>query len=259
MPAAIVTGSDSGIGRATAVALAERGFDVGITWHSDEPGATETKQLVRSSGRKAAVAHLDLGDAGNARGVIERLAADLGDLTALINNAAIDHRADLLEETLDSWGRVLAVNLTGQFLCAQAAARLMVREGQSGRIVNVTSIHEFVPVRGGAAYCAAKAGLGLLTKVMALELAEHGITVNSVAPGHICTPMTTSPDRNGDQHRRIDVPVGRVGRPREVATAIAHMCSPDAAYTTGNSFVVDGGLLLMAVECLNQDVAGPPI
>jgi len=252
MPAAIVTGSDSGIGRATAVALAYDGFDVGITWHSDEAGAAETARLVRDTGREAHVARLDLRDSGGVGSAIDDLAQALGGLATFVNNAAVDHRTGILDETLGIWEQVLRVNLTGPFVCAQTAARLMVRRGEGGRIVNVTSVHETIPVRGGGVYCAAKAGLGLLTKVMALELAEYGITVNSVAPGHIATPMTTGPASADTPGRRVGVPIGRIGQPAEVAALIAHVCSPAASYTTGSSFVVDGGLLLMAVASLDR-------
>jgi NAD(P)-dependent dehydrogenase (short-subunit alcohol dehydrogenase family) len=122
----------------------------------------------------------------------------------------------------------------------------MVAGAQGGRIVNVTSVHEHVPLRGSSAYCAAKGGLGLLTKVMALELAEHGITVNAVAPGEIATPMTGAHDQDPEQIERPGIPLGRPGHAREIANAIAFLASGEASYVTGESFVVDGGLLLMA-------------
>jgi len=256
LPAAIVTGSDSGIGRATAIALANDGFDVGITWHTDEDGAAETAALVRETGNDAHVCRLDLACPSEAPRVVDELTQALGRLDAHVNNAAVDHRAELLDETLGSWMHVLAVNLTGAFVCAQAATRHMIRQGEGGRIVNVTSIHEHAPTRGGAAYCAAKGGLGLLTKVMALELAQHAITVNSIAPGHIATPMTTGSAAEAKPGRRVGVPIGRIGQPAEVAALIAHLCSASASYTTGSSFAVDGGLLLMAVECLEPPERG---
>src|ERR671929_215357 len=153
---AVVTGSDSGIGRATAAALADAGFDVGVTW--------------------------------------------------------------------------LDVDLSGPFVCAQRAARRMVQQGRGGRIVNVTSVHEHVPLEGSSAYCAAKGGLGLLTKVMALELAQHGITVNAVAPGEISTPMTGQEDEDPHDNPRPGVPLGRPGDAREMAAIVAFLASPGAGY-----------------------------
>ena len=128
----------------------------------------------------------------------------------------------------------------------------MVAQGRGGRIVNVTSVHEHVPLRGGAAYCAAKGGLGLLTKVMAFELAEHGITVNAVAPGEIATPMTGAEDVDPRTLPRPQVPLGRPGDANEVAAVVGFLASPEAAYVTGSSFVVDGGMLLMAAVS-NED------
>ncbi|HEY4569846.1 MAG TPA: SDR family oxidoreductase, partial [Kribbella sp.] len=149
------------------------------------------------------------------------------------------------EVALDEWQHVLDVDLTGAFLCAQEAARRMVDAGRGGRIVNVTSVHEHLPLRGAAAYCAAKGGLGLLTRTMALELAEFGITVNAVAPGEIATPMTGQTDEDPRGTHRPGVPLGRPGDAREIAAVIAFLASPAAAYVTGTSIVADGGMLQM--------------
>lgn len=249
---AIVTGSDSGIGRATAVALARAGCDVGITWYGDEEGGAETAEEVRSHGRRAEVRQLDLTERASVRPVVGELADELGGVDVLVSNAGTIASAPFLETALDDWDRVLAVDLTGAFLAGQEAAARMVAAGRGGRIVNVTSVHEHVPLRGSSAYCAAKGGLGLLTKVMALELAEHGITVNAVAPGEIATPMTGEEDEDPHRIERPMIPAGRPGDAREIAAAIAFLCSPEASYATGASLVVDGGLLLMAAVA-NQD------
>ena len=243
---AIVTGSDSGIGKATAAALAAAGYDVGVTWHEDESGAKATAEEVRAAGRRAEVRRLDLTDPGEGAGVIDELADALGGVDVLVNNAGTGHSAPFLEHDLAGWRHVLDVNLTGPFLCAQRAARRMVASGRGGSIVNVTSVHEHVPLPGSSAYCASKGGLGLLTKVMALELAEHGIRVNAVAPGEISTPMTGQQDVDPSTQDRPGIPLGRPGDAREIAALIVHLAGDDASYTTGSSFVVDGGMLLMA-------------
>jgi NAD(P)-dependent dehydrogenase (short-subunit alcohol dehydrogenase family) len=164
----------------------------------------------------------------------------------LVNNAGTGSSTPFLEVSLEDWQRVLDVDLTAAFRAAQEAARRMVAAGHGGRIVNVTSVHEHVPLPGSAAYCAAKGGLGLLTKVMALELAEHGITVNAVAPGEIATPMTGQHEQDPRESDRPGIPAGRPGHAREIAAAIGFLASPEASYVTGESFVVDGGLTLMA-------------
>ena len=245
---AIVTASDSGIGKATAVALAHAGYDVGITWHTDKDGAEGTAEEVRQAGRRAEVRQLDLIQLDTAAAVIDDLAESLGGLDVLVNNAGRGGGGPFLELSLDDWQDELSVNLTGAFLCAQAAARRMVAAGRGGRIINVTSVHEHVPKKGSAAYCASKGGLGLLTKVMALELAEHGITVNAVAPGEIATPMTGNEDVDPHTVDRPGLPAGRPGHTREVAAGIVFLASDGASYTTGHSLIIDGGLMLMAAQ-----------
>ncbi len=246
MPVAILTGSDSGIGKATAVALAQRGMDMGITWHSDQQGAEGTADEIREQGRRAELRYVDLSDASEGARVVAELAEALGGVDVLVNNAGIGGSSPFLELSVEDWRRVLEVDLTAPFTAAQEAARRMVEAGVRGRIVNVTSVHEHVPLGGASAYCAAKGGLGLLTKVMALELAEYGITVNSVAPGEIATPMTGAHNQDPQTIARPGIPAGRPGHASEIAGAIAFLASPEASYVTGESFVVDGGLLLMA-------------
>lgn len=242
---AVVTGSDSGIGRATAVRLAEAGMDIGVTWHSDRKGAERTAEEVRGKGRRAAVARLDLTMLPAAADTFDGLCEELGRLDVLVNNAGTGTATPFLDLELHDVRQVLDVDLVGPFLCGQRAARRMIRQGDGGRIVNVTSVHEHQPRVGAAPYCAAKGGLGLLTQVMALELAEYGITVNAVAPGEIATPMTGQEDTDVHGEHRPGVPLGRPGDAREVAAVIAFLAGPDASYVTGASWSVDGGMLRM--------------
>jgi NAD(P)-dependent dehydrogenase (short-subunit alcohol dehydrogenase family) len=246
VPAAIVTGSDSGIGKAIAVALARDGFDVGITWHEDEEGARSTEQEVRALGRAADLRRLDLAQLPGAADTIDELTQALGGVDVFVNNAGTSRTGPFVDLSWDDWRHTLSVDLDGPFLCAQRAARAMVKQGRGGRIVNVTSVHEHVPLQESAAYTSAKHGLGGLTKQMALELAEHGILVNAVAPGEIATPMTGNEDVDPSTQERPGIPLRRPGSAHEIASIVAWLASPGAAYTTGSSFVVDGGLLLMA-------------
>jgi NAD(P)-dependent dehydrogenase (short-subunit alcohol dehydrogenase family) len=252
MPVAIVTGANSGIGKATAVALAGRGLDVGITWFGSSEGASATVAEVESVGRRCEAVELDLSSPERGPVAVGLLADALGGVDVFVNNAGAGHQHRFLDLPLSEWRRVLDIDLTGAFLCAQEAARRMVAAGRGGRIVNVTSVHEAVPLREAAAYCAAKGGLGMLTKTMALELAEHAITVNAVAPGLIATPMSGAEDVDPHTIERPAIPAGRPGDAREVAAAIAYLASPEASYVTGETHVVDGGMLLMAAVA-NQD------
>lgn len=245
MPIAIVTGGNSGIGRATAVALATSGFDLGITWHRDAERAESAVAEIEGLGRRCEALHADLREVEVGPRTIEELAEALGGIDALVNNAGYGTTSPFLEMALADWRAVLDVDLTAAFLCGQVAARRMVEQGRGGAIVNVTSVHEHIPLSESAAYTAAKHGLGGLTKVMALELGAYKIRVNAVAPGQIATRMTGQEDEEPDE---INVPVGRAGRAREVGELIAWLASDRAAYVTGASYVVDGGLSLIAAE-----------
>lgn len=245
----VVTGADSGIGRATAVALAQQGRQVGVTWHQDEDGAHETARQVRAAGALAHVRRLDLTDPEQGSEVVDTFAADMGGLDTLVVCSGTGSATPLLDMGYATWREVVSVDLDGAFCCLQAAARQMVAGGRGGRIVAVTSVHEHAPRVGAAPYCAAKGGLGLLVKVAALELAEHGITVNAVAPGEIATPMTGQEDESVLAGKaRPGIPVSRPGDAREVAATVAFLCGPDAGYVNGASWVVDGGMLQMGPQ-----------
>ncbi|MFF1252249.1 SDR family oxidoreductase [Pseudarthrobacter sp. NPDC058329] len=245
---AIVTGSDSGIGKAAAVALAKAGMDVGVTWHSDKAGAEATAGEIRSLGRKAVVRQLDTTELRSAGSVIEELAEELGGVDVFVNNAGTGDGTKFLELDVDTWMQTLDTNLNGAFVCLQAAARRMVRAGRGGRLIAVTSVHEFQPRVGSSAYDASKHGLGGLIKTLALELGEYGITANSVAPGEIATPMTGQEDEDPTAKDRPGVPLGRPGDAREVAAVIAFLASPASSYVTGASWAVDGGMLQMGPQ-----------
>lgn len=242
----IISGADSGIGKATAVALARTGRQVGLTWHEDRSGAESTAAEVEAAGATAHVRHLDLTDPTHGTALVDDLAEAMGGVDTLVLCSGTGTATRLLDLDLKTWQQVLRVDLDGAFCCLQAAARRMVADGMAGRIVAITSVHEHAPRVGAGPYCAAKGGLGLLVKVAALELAEYGITVNAVAPGEIATPMTGHEDESVTQgKRRPGIPVARPGDAREVAATVAFLCGPDAGYVTGASWAVDGGMLTM--------------
>ena len=245
---AIVTASDSGIGRATAVALAASGHDVGITWHEDADGAEQTAAEVRAHGRQAYVAQLDTADVPACGDVVDRLVEQLGGLDVFVNNAGTGGSSLLVDTPFEEWRHVLAVDLDGAFVCLQRAARHLLAGGRGGRLIAVTSVHEFQPRVGSGAYDAAKHGLGGLMKTFALELGRYGITANSVAPGEIATPMTGQTDEDPHGTPRPGVPLNRPGDAREIAAVIAFLASPAASYVSGASWPVDGGMLQMGPQ-----------
>jgi NAD(P)-dependent dehydrogenase (short-subunit alcohol dehydrogenase family) len=247
-PTALITGADSGIGRAVAAALARRGMDIGVTWHEDRAGAETTAREVRGHGSRCALARMDLTDPPGGASAIATLADELGRVDVLVNCAGTGTSTRFLDLDHATVRQVIDVDLIGPFLCSQHAALRMIAQGDGGRIINITSVHEHQPRVGAAPYCAAKGGLGLLTQVMALELSEYGITVNAVAPGEIATPMTGQEDMDPAEAERPGIPLGRPGDAREVAAVVAFLAGPESSYVTGASWTVDGGMLRMGPQ-----------
>ena len=223
---AIVTGSDSGIGRATALALAEAGCDVG-----DHLALRRgRRQRDRASGPRvwstAVVTQLDTTDAPACGDVIDQMISELGGLDVFVNNAGVNGGTPFMETSYDEWRGTVAANLDGAFVCIQRAAAQMISAGNGGRIIAVTSVHQEQPRVGSAAYDASKHGLGGLIKTIALELGEQGITANAVLPGEISTPMNDAEDDDPHEIDRPGIPLGRPGASEEVAAVIAFLASP---------------------------------
>jgi NAD(P)-dependent dehydrogenase (short-subunit alcohol dehydrogenase family) len=252
MPIAIVTGGNSGIGKAISVTLAERGFDIGLTWHEAGDRTQEVLDEIGATGVRAEARQMDLdlpiGELASACAPVEELINALGGVDVFVHNAGAGLSDDVLACSLDDWMSTQNIVLNAGFLLGQLAGRRMVAQGHGGRIVYITSVHEHVPLAGNSAYVAAKHGLGGLVKTFALEVAAHGITVNAVAPGEIATRMTGQEDQDPSASERRGIPAGRPGDAREIAWMVAALTEPDARYATGQSFVVDGGMLLMAAQ-----------
>ena len=248
---ALVTGAARGIGAALAVGLAQAGADVAV---SDLPSAAaragldDTAARIRREGRAAPSYAMDVQDIPSIDGIMRQAAADLGGLDILVNNAGIRRRAPALEVTEADWDAVLDTNLKGAFFCAQAAARLMIPQG-FGRIIGISSQFAVVGAPHRAAYCASKAGLANLTRVLALEWAQYGITVNAIGPGPTTTPGLLEADtRDADTLQAelsVKMPLGRRMDAEELVGAAIYLASDAAAATTGHLLVVDGGWTAM--------------
>ncbi len=238
---ALVTGAGRGIGRAVALALAREGARVTVNYARRAEEAEETAAAIRAAGGEAEVVQADVSRPEDCRRLVEAAAARWGRLDVLVNNAGITRDALLLRMKDEDWEEVLATNLGGVYRCTREAARLMLRQ-RSGRIVNVASVAAFAGNPGQANYAAAKGGVIAFTRVVARELGSRGVTVNAVAPGYVETDMTRPlPERLKDEVL-ARVPLGRFGRPEDVAAAVLFLASPAAGYITGQTLVVDGGL-----------------
>ena len=244
---AVVTGADSGIGRATAGAFAEEGADVAVSYLKDAEGAEAARRTVEAAGRRALAVGADQRDPAAVARLFERVSAELGPPDVLVNAAGVGQGgAPVADMAVGQWEDVIRSDLSGPFFCCQQFVRLRRARGGGGKIVNVTSVHESIPSTESAACGAAKGGLRNLSRTLALEVAPDRITVNNVAPGLTETPMTAGAlcDPKARAEAMKAIPLGRPDQPREVARLIVYLASADADYVTGQTFVIDGGLTM---------------
>src|SRR6201981_1733763 len=239
---ALVTGASQGIGRATALALAEAGAKVGVAARSADKLASLVSEIEGGSGEALAIP-MDVADAAQVKAGFQQVLSKFGRLDILVNNAAITRDTLQLRMKLEDWEAVLRTNLTGAHLCVQQALGVMVR-ARYGRIINLTSVVAQAGNAGQANYVAAKAGLIGLTKAIAIEIASRNITVNAVAPGFIETPMTDVLPDKVKEDLKARIPLGRLGSARDVAAAIVFLASDEAGYITGHVLNVNGGMHL---------------
>ncbi len=239
---AVVTGASQGIGRETALALAEAGAKVAVAARSEEKLATLVQEITGKGGEAFAV-KLDVADPEQIKAAFKTILDKFGKVDILVNNAGITRDGLALRMKAEDWDAVLRTNLTGAHLCIQQVLHGMMK-ARAGRIVNITSVVARMGNAGQANYVAAKAGLIGLTKAMAIEIASRNITVNAVAPGFIETPMTDVLGDKVKEELKTRIPLGRMGTGRDVAAAIVFLASDEASYITGQVLDVNGGMYL---------------
>lgn len=242
---ALVTGAGSGIGQAIAIRFAQAGAHVIINFR---PGGHHTgdQTLAQLAGfdSEAQAIGADVTRREDVERMIQRIVDRFGGLDIAVNNAGIEIQRPFLEVTDEEWNKVLTVNLTGAFLVSQLAARQMVRQGRGGKLIFISSVHEDIPFVGYTAYCASKGGIRMLMRNLAMELAEHKINVNNIAPGAIATPINQRVLDNPAEKRNAlsEIPWGRFGKPEEVAAVALFLAANESDYVTGSTYYVDGGL-----------------
>jgi glucose 1-dehydrogenase len=242
---AIVTGGDSGIGRAIVLALAAEGAAVTINYNRNQVAAEEVRGLVETSGGKALVAQANVGVVAEVQRLVEETVRKFGRIDIMVNNAGLETRTSLLDTSEHDFDLVLAVNLKGAFFGTQAAAKQMIAQGGGGRIINISSTHEDWPMPGNTPYCCAKGGVRMLTRTAGVELAPHGITVVGVGPGAVATPINKQTLESPEQKAALEksIPLGRIASPDDIAGLVAWLASDKASYVTATTYFIDGGLM----------------
>jgi glucose 1-dehydrogenase len=246
----LVTGSSKGIGRGIAIRLAQEGADVVINYNSDPSGAEDALREVQALGRRGAIIRANLGTVGEVRDLVARSAAALGGLDVLVNNAGIEKHAAFWDVTETDFDAVLNVNLKGVFFATQAFVQQCIVAQRPGKVINISSVHEELAFPNFAAYCASKGGVRMLTRTLAVELGALGITINSIAPGAIETPINSKLLNDPVKLRSLvgQIPLSRLGKPNDVAGLAVFLASPDSDYVTGTTYLIDGGLTVFYQE-----------
>jgi glucose 1-dehydrogenase len=242
---AVITGAGTGIGQGIAEVFVREGAAIVVDYVGKAGSAEQTLSAIKSAGGRAIGVEADISDETQVKSLMEQAVAAFGRLDILVNNAGIESKFAFVDFPLDHFQKIIAVDLMGPWLCAQAAARQMIKQGGGGRIINISSVHEDLPMPTNAAYCAAKGGLRMLMRTIAVELAPHKITVNNIGPGAIYTPIDKDIETDPSVEKQLmaEIPLGRWGRPEEVGEMAAYLASDAAGYVTGSTHFIDGGML----------------
>lgn len=241
---AIVTGSATGIGRACAMGMAREGAAVTIDYIGSADDANQVVAEIEKNGGKALAVEADVTNQDQMQNLVDQTVQTFGRLDIMQNNAGYEKKIPFLDMPLDVYRRVIDINLTGTWIGSQIAARQMVKQGDGGRIINTSSIHEEITMPTNAPYCAAKGGIRMLMRTIAVELAPHKITVNNIAPGAIFTPIDADIEANPELENQLmsEIPLRRWGQPEEIANLAIFLASDDASYITGATYFIDGGM-----------------
>lgn len=248
---AIITGAATGIGKGIATCFAREGAAVAIDYMpGQEDAVSQLVQELEGLGGKALGVEANVTDEQQVQHMIDQTVEKFGKLDIMVSNAGIEHKVAFVDTSLDLWQKTIAVNLTGPFLCMRTAAKQMVKQGKGGRLINISSVHEDLPMPTNVPYCATKGGLRMLMRTACLELGPEGITVNNIGPGAIDTPMDAALKANAPAYHELlsHIPIGRMGQPEEIGKCAAFLASDDAAYVTGATYFVDGGLMRFATS-----------
>jgi glucose 1-dehydrogenase len=240
----LVTGAATGIGSAIATRFAAEGATVVIDYVGKSDGADHLAATLSATGATVAAIAADVSDAAHVAALFDETVKRFGRLDVLVNNAGIEKKTPFVDIAFADWQKILGVNLNGTFLCAQRAAKQMIAQGGGGRIINISSVHENIPMTLNAAYSASKGGIRMLMRTIAVELAPHGILVNNIAPGAVFTPIDADVEADQAALAQLldEIPLHRMARPEEVAAMAAFLASDQASYSTGSTFFIDGGM-----------------
>jgi glucose 1-dehydrogenase len=242
---AIVTGGNSGIGKAVTLALAAKGANIVIDYVADEKATEELEQQIAKLGDRSIGVEADVSKVEDLQMLVEQAVKAFGRLDVMVNNAGIETRSSVLDTTEDQYDRVLAINLKSAFFGTQIAAKQMIGQGGGGAIINITSVHEDWPMPGNIAYCLSKGGMRMLTRTAGVELGVHGIRVVGVGPGAVATPINTQTMNDPVAMKTLDnaIPLGRMAQPDEIGQVVAFLASDGASYMNATTVFADGGLM----------------